>query len=184
VRLLDGLKALGFSSSSAPILFTPADLPSLYVWLDTPDPAQNLTLVVDKVVQWDGAHPTTFDATQPLSASQPTYLPPDRVVFDKIADNMSLTFTEPVVGSLIQSSSHGITVATVDIPAGGWSFTTNPAFFPGSDAIHLVMTQGELTSEEIEDVKAYMARTGAGVDFSGLEYINDFLRIKNRSCHA
>ncbi len=125
--------------TSAARLWTPADLPSLALWLDGSDPA-SVTQVGGTVTRWNDKSGNGRDVTQATVASRATYAN-GSVRFDGVDDALA---------------------GTAPLPAGATSFSMTAVFSPsrlaGNTFEYVINQAGPLTGGIVASLAVYFAR--------------------------
>jgi hypothetical protein len=80
---------------------------------------------------------------------------------DKVDDNYSTTFASQIIGTMLIGTRKGTIHIEVDIPAGAWSLTPNPAYFPGNTVTDIIIKNGVMTAAELANAKAWLASRGS-----------------------
>lgn len=132
LMLLGNHGPFAFGSALRAAVWTPAQLPSLVLWLDAEDSA-SITLNGSTVAQWSDKSGGNRHFTQVTAAFQPTYLPSgfnNRPAIENVSDD----FLE-LSSSILGRNVGGLTCAIVGSHELGASFTaTGYDFFIGSGA--------------------------------------------------
>lgn len=118
--------------------------------------------------------------SQPVSGSRPVLVQDGdnyHLKLDKVDDNLSVTFAEPITGTMLLATRDGIVHADVDIPAGEWSITADPRYYPGDTLVGLILRDGHMNEQELQAAREYLISIGAGADqFAGVTSMAHWLR--------
>lgn len=118
----------------------------------------------------------TANALQTVSAARPTYNSSNQSAdLDLVDDNMIVTLSNPVAGTMIIKLATGYVVGKISA-SGSWSFTVNPVYFPTPNIEQVVIIDRDLTGDEISQVKGLM---GADAAFASITSMNLWFRDRS-----
>ncbi|MCP4709114.1 MAG: BspA family leucine-rich repeat surface protein, partial [Planctomycetes bacterium] len=118
----------------------------------------------------------TANALQTVSAARPTYNSSNQSAdLDLVDDNMIVTLSNPVAGTMIIKLATGYVVGKISA-SGSWSFTVNPVYFPTPNIEQVVIIDRDLTGDEISQVKGLM---GADAAFASITSMNLWFRARS-----
>lgn len=156
---------VGSLSANTGVNFVPTDLSNLVAWYDASDTSTITYSTPPLVAQWNDKSGNDHHMTQGVASAQPAYFDVGGIQglgLDLVNDNMSADFTSSGGGTFTAYMAvfYGVVKFDVIIPAGSWSLTTNPLYFPSTSLGQLVIVDGALTLEEEALLLTYMSRKG------------------------
>ena len=118
----------------------------------------------------------TNNATQPVSASRPTYeTAPERITLDKVDDSIIVNI--PVggwVGSMVLATDQGTASYGVDIPAGDYEI--GGIYFPGNAINNVVIREGAMTNTQLAQTEAVFVAGGAKASYVDVTSFSNYWR--------
>ena len=102
----------------------------------------------------EGNHLLATDvANRPITADSPP-----SIVYDTVNDNWSTNFADPVAGTMLVATKHGILHTEVDIPAGTWDLYVDPLYKNVGTDFEIVIYNRVLNPDELSTVKHYLTK--------------------------
>ena len=86
---------------------------------------------------------------------------PNRVVLDKVDDNLSIYLHSAITGTMLIGTVNGTVHIEVDIPIGEWNLVNAGIHFPGDNVIGVIAKNGIMSAGELADAKAWLADRGS-----------------------
>lgn len=117
-------------------------------------PSSSIYVAAIEIRKIEGNHLVAVDgATRPVTADSPP-----SIVYDTVNDNWSTNFTDPVAGTMLVATKHGILHTEVDIPAGPWNLFVDPAYNNVATDFEIVIYNRVLSPTELDIVKGYLTK--------------------------
>lgn len=160
-------------------IWTPENLgASLTLWLDASDSSTVVLNGTFNVNRWDDKSGNNYNAIQPNESAddQPIYpVEQDRIIFNP-SDRL-LTTLPATTGTLVLGTTNGTAAYGVNIPAGGYDIGRRGGdYMPDGTAYGYILSNTEMSQNEIEDAIAYLRSKGAGQNYASVTNFANYWR--------